>query len=110
MNKQPYRKIICARANCENESSVYPVLHLYATKLLIRNIPNDPIEVEFRELPTCLECMAKVHENDILNDEGWLRLSEAIMKNGKAKPNRDLTELIWKTVLTGEKFDKTSMQ
>ena len=50
---------MCARAKCKNEASIYPVLELYATKLIIATIPNKPILIEFRELPTCLECSGR---------------------------------------------------
>lgn len=110
MKNQPYRKTICARKGCDKEASLFPVLDLYATKLIVVNVPSEPIQVEFRELPTCLECSGGVKEDDILNDAGWQKISDAIERSGRAKPNRDLTELKWKTLSTGEIYDSGKMQ
>lgn len=83
---------ICDRTNCLGDARWTPVLELRT-----KGHKGPPA---LFHIPVCIcnECKPKTEIDDLMTDEGWKQLCEAIKGQGREKPTRKLTKIRWKEV------------
>lgn len=79
----------CGRKDCQNEGTAHPVL-----LLTFSGYSGPPMEAMLGLL-VCDQHQAETSAADLISDEGWAQITEAITAAKKVLPERSLTKLRW---------------
>jgi hypothetical protein len=82
----------CSREGCNKQASQIPVILAWAKGYPKKYHP--PIEMKM-DLPHCEDCAAKTHVNDLLTDEGWKMIENAVAVAKRLPPDRKTVGLKW---------------
>lgn len=85
----------CDRTGCHNKGEWYPVLLLYAPKILYPNAPPAPAKIF---MSICSDCKEVIKVDDLISGPGWERIVAQFRKLKRVEPNRLHTKLTWERI------------